>query len=103
MGPTFLWQIYSANIYLIHVKFGTVKDIIMVIVSVVLDFLFFVVLAGKMTSQNGVKILTFLFSYSYLALMEEGLYLTLKEKIIKISYFNQKIQLLQCQNLLLKI
>ena len=37
--------------------------------------------------------------------MEEGLYLTLKDKkkkIMKISYFNQKIQLLQCQNLLLK-
>ena len=29
--------------------------------------------------------------------MEEGLYLTLKEKIIKISYLNQKIQQLRCQ------
>ena len=39
--------------------------------------------------------------------MEEGLNITLKENILfqikKISYFNQKIQLLQCQNLLLKI
>ena len=35
--------------------------------------------------------------------MKEVLSLTLNNKIIKISYFNQEMQLLQCQNLLLKI
>ena len=33
--------------FLIHFKFRTVKDIFMVNVSIVLDFLFFVFLAGK--------------------------------------------------------
>ena len=47
IGPTFLWQNYSATIYLIHVKFGTVKDIFMVNVCFVLDFCYFVFLAGK--------------------------------------------------------
>ena len=47
IGPTFLWKNYSASIYLIHFKFGTVKDIFMVNVSIVLDFLFFAFLAGK--------------------------------------------------------
>ena len=28
IGPTFLWKIYSADIYLIHFKFETVKDIL---------------------------------------------------------------------------
>ena len=28
MGLTFLWKNYSASIYLIHFKFGTVKDIL---------------------------------------------------------------------------
>ena len=40
IGPTFLWPNYSATIYLIHVKFRTVKDIFMVNVSIVLDFCF---------------------------------------------------------------
>ena len=56
IGPTFLWQNYCANIYLIHVKFGTVNDIFMVNVSIVLDFCF-LYFGLKMTSQNGVKIL----------------------------------------------
>ena len=43
----FLWKYYSASIYLIYFKFGTVKDIFMVNVSIVLDFLFFVFLAGN--------------------------------------------------------
>ena len=46
-GPTFLWKNHSASIYLIHFKFGTVKDIFMLNVSIVLEFLFFVFLAGK--------------------------------------------------------
>ena len=49
-GPTFLWKNCCASIYLIHFKFGTVKVIFMVNVSIVLDFLllvFFVFLAGK--------------------------------------------------------
>ena len=41
IGPTFLWQNYSANIYLTHFKFGTVKDIFMVNASIVLDFFYF--------------------------------------------------------------
>ena len=27
VGPAFLWKNYSASIYLIHFKFGTVKDL----------------------------------------------------------------------------
>ena len=42
IGPIFLWQNYSASIYLIHFKFGRVKDIFMVNVSIVLYFLLFV-------------------------------------------------------------
>ena len=40
-GPTFLWKNCCTSIYLIHFKFGTVKDIFMVNVSIVLDFLVF--------------------------------------------------------------
>ena len=47
IGTIFLRQNYSASIYLIHFKLRTVKDIFMVNVSMVLDFLFFVFLAGK--------------------------------------------------------
>ena len=43
----FVWKNYSASIHLIHFKFGTVKYIFMVNVSIVLDFLFFAFLAGK--------------------------------------------------------
>ena len=43
----FLWQNYSASVNLIHFKFGTVKDIFMVNVSIVLEILFLVFLAGK--------------------------------------------------------
>ena len=50
IGPTFLWQNYSASIYLTHFKFGTVKDIFMVNNSMVLDFLFFCIFGGKMSS-----------------------------------------------------
>ena len=41
LGQLFLWQNYSASIYLIHFKLGTVKDIFMVNVSIVLDFFVF--------------------------------------------------------------
>ena len=47
IGPTFLWQNYSAIIYLIHFKFRTVKGIFIINASMVLDFLLFVFLAGK--------------------------------------------------------
>ena len=52
IGPTYLWQNYSASIYLIHLKFGTVKDIVMVNVSIVLDFFVFCVFGRKMTSYT---------------------------------------------------
>ena len=48
-GPTFLWKNWSASIYLIHFRFGTVKDIFMVNVSIVFDLLFFCIFGGKMT------------------------------------------------------
>ena len=57
IGPTFLWQNYSANIYLIYVKFGTVNDIFIVNVSIVFDF-FLLFLAGN-DVENGVKLLNF--------------------------------------------
>ena len=62
IGPTFLWQNYSVNIYLIHVEFGTVKDIFMVNISIVLIFLFFCIFGEKMTPQNGNKFY-FIFFY----------------------------------------
>ena len=46
-GQLFFVENYSAIIHLIHFKFGTVKDIYIVNVSIVLDFSFFAVLAGK--------------------------------------------------------
>ena len=45
--PTFLSKNYSASISLIYFKFLIVKDIFMVNVSMVLDFMFFVFWEGK--------------------------------------------------------
>ena len=50
IGTIFWRRNYSASIYLIHFKLGTVKDIFMVSVSMVLDFWFFCIFGGKMTS-----------------------------------------------------
>ena len=40
LGQLFWGQNYSASVYLIHFKFGTVKDISLVNVSIVLFFYF---------------------------------------------------------------
>ena len=55
LGQLFLWQNYSASIYLIHFKFGRVKDIFMVNVSIALYFLLFAILAGKWRHRLKVK------------------------------------------------
>ena len=75
----------------------------MVNVSIVLDFLFFVFLAGKWRHKMELKFWFIIFLHLF-GSDGRGPLPNIKGKtIIKISYFNQKIQLLQCQNLLLKI
>ena len=55
-----------------------------------------------MTPQNGFKILKFTFVHLFGSDEWRPLTNIKQKQIIKISYFNQEIQLLQCQNLLLK-
>ena len=55
-----------------------------------------------MTSQNGLKMFHFYFRNLFCSDERRPLTNIKPKKIIKISYFDQEIQLLQCQNLLLQ-